>query len=404
LEYLITVDGESEKEIEVAVPAEDLKPIYEEEVDKLRKEVVIKGYRKGKVPKDLIRARYHETLKASAINDLISKSYIKVLEEKKWQPASSAELLELKEEDKIKFRLRIEVIPDFTVGNYTGLELFKEKPLPMEYLYEQAINQLREKYSTVRETAEPAAVDDFVTIDLEKIEKGKAAEKEQELTVKIGDRSLPDELNRALVGIKKGEKKNVPAGDVAYSVAVKKVEEKILPQLNDDFAKLLNYENMEALKKRIEEEMQKNEEARLEDELRESLAGILLERTIFSVPKVLVNDEYQRMLKNHNLQDTEPTRERFWPMADRRVRFNLIIEKIARQENIRTEEAEVLGLIDQNLLDVNEENRSRVIEYFRNFLNQKKTVDFLLQKAKISEKSRIISPEEAKNAKRPIRH
>ncbi len=351
-----------------------------------------------------MKARYYDTLRANALDRLISQAYLKLLEEKKWQPANQAELISIDDGDLIKFRLRFEIMPEFKPENYLGLELLKEEPLPIEYLFEHTLNQIRERYATLKETNNPAVVDDFLTVDLEIIEDNKIKNKHNDIILRIGDRSLPDELNRALVGVKKGEGKEINIENSIYRIVVKKIEEKILPQINDDFAHLLNYENLEELKNGIEEIARKNEEARLEEEMRESLAKVLLERNKFKIPRSLISEEYQKILKEYALSDSESNKERFWMLAENRVRFNLILDRIAHIENITTDDTEINELINKELFRINKKNRDDIFDYLRRFINRKKTIDFLIKNARISERGRIILPEEVKNVNRSIRH
>jgi len=145
LEYIITNDKEIEKELDISVPCAELERFIDREIKKLQKELTLKGFRKGKVPKEIIKSRYRDTLKSQAMHNLITDSFLKVVKEKNWRPVSQAELLNLEEGENIKFQLRVEVIPDFEVENYLGLELFKEEALPEDYLLNQALQELQEQ-------------------------------------------------------------------------------------------------------------------------------------------------------------------------------------------------------------------------------------------------------------------
>ncbi len=403
MEYQIVSETATEKEIEFKLGTQELEPFIDSSIEKLRDKIAIKGYRNGRAPKNLIRTRYYDTLKAEAINDLILDLYRKVLQEKNWKPVSNPELVSFNDAGEIKFNLRFEIQPEFDVNDYKGLELFKEEPLPLDYLYEQTINRLKENYADVAETTKPAAVDDFITLDLEIIEDNKVMDKQSDVVIKLGDRSFPDELNRALVGIKKGDKKDVQINKQIYRIKIKKVEEKILPKIDEEFAKMLNYNNLEEMEKGLKDMLQKQEEERLNDEVKENLAQILLERFHFPVPKSLIEREYQVILKSSNLTDNDSTRERFMPVAEKRARYNMILDKIAQKENIQVNEQEVNNLIQKNGFSIDEIN-DEVKEYFRKLLIRDTVVQFLLKNANVIQKNRILSPEEAKNANRTIRH
>jgi len=404
LEYELTKDNGVEKEIQISVPATELNTFINKEADKLQKKLTLRGFRKGKVPKNLIKTRYHDTLKAQAMDNLVTKSYLKILEEKKWRPASRAELLNIEEGEKITFRLQFEVIPDFDVDNYQELEIFKDEPMPDNFLLEQGINELRERFATVKEVSRPTVVDDLVTADVEIIENNSVQSKQTDLTIRVGDRNYPDEVNRTLVGAKKSENKQVRVGNLLYKMSIKKIEEKNLPNVDDDFAKKQNYENVEDLKKKLMDDLKKIEEKRIEEELKESLSNVILERIRFTVPKSLIQNEYQKILQRSKLPDSDATKERFWNFAEKRARFNLILDKIAEKENIRVEEKEIMNLISAMNIKLNDENRDDIIHYLSDILGKEKTIDFLYKNAKISKKGRIISPKEAINDTRTIRH
>ncbi|MEO0123557.1 MAG: trigger factor [candidate division WOR-3 bacterium] len=403
MEYQIVNETETEKEIEFKLGTQELEPFIDNSIEKLKDRISIKGYRKGRAPKSLIRTRYYDTLKAEAINDLILDLYKKVLQEKNWKPVSNPELVSFNDTGEIKFNLRFEVQPEFDVNDYKGLELFREEPLPLDYLYEQTLNRLKENYADVVETSKPAAVDDFITLDLEIIENNNVVDKQSDLVIKLGDRSFPDELNRALVGVKKGEKKDVQINKQIYRLKIKKVEEKILAKVDEEFAKMLNYNSLEEMEKGLKDMLQKQEEERLNDELKENLAQILLERFHFPVPKSLIEREYQVMLRSSNLNDNESNRERFIPIAEKRARYNMILDKIAQKENIQVSEEELINLIQKNGFNIDEVNEE-LKEYFRRALMRDMVVQFLLKNSNIVQKGRILSPEEAKNANRSIRH
>ncbi|MGQ9817313.1 MAG: trigger factor [bacterium] len=403
MEYQIITDRDTEKEIEFKLGTQELNPYIEVSLEKLRNRISIKGYRKGKAPKNLIRVRYYDTLKAEAINELIMDVYKKLLQEKNWEPAGSPELINYDDSADIKFSLRFEIVPAVEIENYRGLELFKEEPLPQDYLYDQTINRLRENYATVIETNRSAAVDDYVTMDLMISEGGKIIENQSDIVIKVGDRSFPDDLNRALVGVKKGEKKAVKIDRQLYQLKIKKIEERVLPQVDEKFAKLLNFSNITEMEKGIKEMVNKEEEERLADELQENLAAVLLERYQFPVPKSLTEREYQLMLKTHNLTDNESTRERFFPLAEKRTRFNLILDKIASKEHIEVADEEIIISAQRNGFE-KENINDELKEYLRRIITRKKVIEFLIKNANVVQKSKILSPEEVKNVNRSVRY
>ncbi len=403
MEYKLLNDSETEKEIEISVPRVELDRLIDEETERVKKGLAIKGYRKGRVPQPLVKSLYGDTLKVQAMDRLVKRSYSSVLQENKWRPAGKAELKEVGEGDPIKFRFLIEVIPEYDVENYLNIEVFKEPSMPDSFLLEQGMNALREQYATVRDVNRPAVVDDLVKLDIEISAEGHS-DQNNDQTVRIGDRSLPDEFNRALVGTRVAEKKEFRAGDRSYKIHVKSIKERILPEIDQEFASRMKFTSIDDLKKKLLERMQQEEKKRLEDDMKESLSDVLLQRTKFAVPKSLIQGEYEKILKDYGLPDSEPNKERFWAAAEKRIRFHLILEKIAEKENLRVTEAEIMDLIEKLGMKLTEDNRSDVIDYIGTILSREKTLTHLLEHAKISEKSRIISPKEAASDTDPVRH
>lgn len=404
MHYDIALDKATEKEIDITVPVTELDRFIKIEIDKIKKNLSFNGFRKGKVPESLIKTKYHDTLRAQAMNDLVTQSFLKIVSENKWRPVSQAEMKNLVENDEIKFRLRFETIPDFELGEYLGIEVFQEEQLPENFLLEQSIKDLREQHANIKETTHPAAVDDLVTMDIEISENDKIIDNQHDITVRIGDRNLPDEINKILVGVKKTEKRQVNADKKNHKIHIKKVEEKILPDIDDDFAKTLKFEGIEQLRKKLLEHAKQIDEKRLEDTAKESLSNVLLEKNRFEVPNALIESEYQTILQKSKLPDSESNKERFWGSAEKRARLDLIINKIADKENIKIDEEEIMKVVTAMGITLNDENRENIVNYLGNVLTKEKTIDFLYKKAKITKKSRIISAKEDINDTRSVRN
>jgi trigger factor len=334
---------------------------------------------------------------------LIKNSYLAVLEERHWKPASQAELLKIDEGNPIKLQLHIQVIPEFEVKDYLNVEVFKEPPMPDEFLIEQGMNALKEQHSEIKEVDRPAVVDDYVTLDID-VREGEKSSTESDQMVRIGDRTLPDEVNRALVGIRKAQTKEVKTDKKTYRLSIKKIEEKTLPQIDTDFAKKLNLKNAEELKEKLLANLKHQEEKRLQEGLKESISKVILERTVFKVPNTLIQHEYEKILKEYNLPDSESNKERFWDVAEKRIRFNLILDKIAEKEDLQVGESEIMDFVTRMGMTLSDQNRNDVIDYLGGILNREKVMNFLYKNAKISEKSRILSPKEAANDTHSVRH
>jgi trigger factor len=404
VQYEISSDGEVEKVAVITIPKQNLDRSIDTRLVELQKNLSIKGFRKGKVPKDIIRARYYDTLKGEALNDMVNESFWKVLQDRSWLPASRAELKDLKEDDDIIVTLRFEVIPDFKVQKYKEIELYKEKSIPEEMLLEKAMEQLKDHYAAVKEVTRPAAVDDIVTMDITIKEGEKVKQRDADVVMKIGDRSFPDEVNRILVGAKAKEQKEVTVDALTYLLVINKIEERILPTIDDAFAHSHQFKDLEELRQKVLQDAKTLEKQREDEELKEKLSRILLERTTFVAPPSMVTVEYKKMLQRMNIEDNESNRERFWDTAEKRTRLNLILDWIARAEEISVTNDDVEQLTKAMGINVTKENKPDIEQYIKAMLTREKTLDFVFTHARISEKSRILTPKEAKNDTHTVRH
>lgn len=403
MEYKLLKESEIEKEIEISVARSQLDRLIDDETIQVQKEVAIDGFRKGRVPLALIKRRYADSLRAQAMDRLVRESYLSVVQERQWHPAAQAELRHVEEGDPIKFQLYVEVIPEFKVENYRNIEVFKESSMPDDFLLEQGLNALREQHATVVEVARGAAVDDLVTADIETVGQG-TVDRRDDQTLRIGDRALPDELNRTLVGARRSETREVTIDGIPHRITIKRVQEKVLPEINDEFAARLKVTNVAEMKGKLLEGLRKQEERRIVDDVKESISEILLERVKLNVPRTPVQKEYEKIIREYNLPDSDSNRERFWAVAEKRIKFNLILEKIAAQENLHVPESEILDLVARTGMELTEHNRNDVIDYLGGILTREKTLNFLHDNAKISTKERIITPKEVSNDPNPVRH
>lgn len=402
--YEVSNDGAVEKEVVVTIPKHDLGQSIDARLEEVRKDLTLKGFRKGKVPKDIIRARYYDTIKAEALNDLVNDSYGKILEERAWFPASRADLKELNENDDIVFTLRFEIIPEFDVEHYKDIELFKEKSIPDELLLEQAMEQIKDQFAATREIARPAAVDDIVTMDMIVAEKDTNEQRTSDVVMKIGDRSFPDEVNRVLVGAKRNDERKTVVETKTYTLRIKKIEERSLPVIDDEFARSHSFKNLDELKEKLLHDAQAYEQQRQDGELKEKLSRILLERTQFAPPKSIIDLEYQKMLQRMHVDDNDTNRERFWDTAGKRARLNLILDWIARKESITVDDKEIKHLTAAMGMKMNKNNQPNIESYIKAMVIRDKTLDYIFKHARISEKTRILSPKEAQDDTNSVRH
>src|SRR3990172_8529155 len=321
----------TEMKVEVFIPKEEVTGKIEEVFKELERDAKIKGFRPGKAPRRVIEAAYGSYIFEEVSSRLVSQSFEKALEEVSIIPISRPRITKDKiERDKeFHYTAVFEVIPEFEVKDYTGIELKKEKREVKEEDLALVLNQLRERGAQAKPIGEDREVrtGDYLIIDYVGVVDGKPIKdlKAKDAQVIVGDKRLMAEFEDNLIGIKKGEEKefeitypedfqmkDVAGKKVKFTVTVKEILERILPELDDEFSKDLGEENLEGLKKRIRGDLEKrfNKEFEItypEDFQMKDVAGKAVNFTV-TVKEILerilpeLDDEFSKDLGEENLE------------------------------------------------------------------------------------------------------
>ena len=305
------------RELTLEVEGAEVKGALDEIYQQLSHTVSIPGFRKGKIPRKILRKRFASTVEKYVADKLLEKYLERVLEEKGVQPVANVYLtkVELDEEKpRAVIVVKFEVPPEIELKNLE--EITVEVP-KVEFSQEQVdnyINQLREQHAQWKTVDREIKEGDLVEVEYE-ITDTESWEKEKgETSAVIGEGLFRKEIEEALVGKKAGDEielKGLPiydqdgkeVGKVDIKLKVKAVKEKVLPELNDEFAKKLGLgETWEEARKKIEEQLREQFEKAKEQQKLEKLLVKLVEVHKFDIPESLVRKEADILL-NRRLQE-----------------------------------------------------------------------------------------------------
>jgi len=225
----------------------------------------IKGFRPGKAPRAVLETHYGESVKEDAISNLITKHYTEAVEKNNIEIVAQPVIDQkgITEGETFLFTATVEVQPVLEPTDYTGLALEKEKLSVLKADVDERLTQIRQMYATLEDVTKDRALaeDDFALIDFEGKLDGEARKElaAEDHTLQIGSKSFVPGFEEQLIGMKKGESKDITvtfpddysAKDIAgkevlFSVTLKNIREKILPKLDEEFVK--NFEKYESLK------------------------------------------------------------------------------------------------------------------------------------------------------------
>ena len=375
------LNPECTRELVIDVPAEEVSRAWATVAANYRKYAKIPGFRAGKVPESVIRRRFGAEIRKEVIDSLLPERFNKGVAELGIRPVGQPQVTELTVDEGAPLHVKavFEYLPSFAIDGYKDVTVAKPSVEVTEEEFKHEIEHLRDSRATIEPVEEDRALvdGDWAQIsykgEIQKSDAGGAAEEQpvagEDTLVEIGGKDTVDAFNNALRGAKPGQELKVeviyPADyaeaklagkTVAYEVTVKGIKKRILPELNDEFAKEIgHYENYADLEKSVREYMENRKRRSVESETRDRLFAALSEKFTFAVPESLVQDQIdtrlERGLRALAAQGMSYDQMRKLDFARLRaaqrdsavaeVKANVLLDRIAGEENITVSEEEM---------------------------------------------------------------
>ncbi len=418
--------GPFEKKIFFEIPREVVSQEVESTYKALNRNVKLKGFRPGKVPRSILERYYKSQVENEVIAKLIEESYGKVVEENNLFPVAPPSVVDRTFEPgkDFTYTVTVEVKPEVAVEGYLGLEVEKPAVRVTEEEVEARLKALRETHAQIKpmEADRPVQEKDLVIVDFEGSLEGKPLEgwRVKDHLVEVGSQTLVGGLDRQLVGLPLGQnreisltlpddypRKELAGKNITVRVQAKELKEKILPALDDEFAKEVgDFQNLPELKDRLRKNLQEQKEAQATQAAKENLLDLLREKHPFAIPQSLIDRQVENIMARTEMRlarqgvkmdtahpDHQKLRESLRPAAEKEVRSTLILENVAEKEKITVSDEEMDQKLEQLAAQMNQRievvksyyrKRDR-LEDLRAMIREEKTLDFLLGQAKIKE-------------------
>ena len=347
-------------------------------LEHLSKKVTLPGFRKGKAPSALVEQHVgKEAIFQEALEHLVPEAYEQALV-KEAITAIADPKIELVQVEPVIFKATVPTRPEVTPGNYKDIKLEIGKKEVSESDVNQVIEQLRLQFGTLLPVEREIQYGDIIVADIEgkRGEENIISRKDALYEVNEGSKIPVPGFSEKLVGLKKDteislsiafpadyEIKEIADKQFSFSVNIKEVKEKNLPEINDDFAKNAGSENVDELKEKIKAGLQSRADEGLKKEFEHKLITTLIERSSIDFPPVLVDKEIDHLISEEarNFNDGEKGLENYLnnakksmeehrtdlrPAASDRVKAYLVTSKIAELENITASDEEVQQSIE----------------------------------------------------------
>ncbi len=417
--------------LEIEIPAETTKQAYEKVVQNLARSANIPGFRKGKVPRQILLQRLGpQRIKEAALEDLVQDGIKKAIEQESIKSLGNYKLISSYEElmshfqpgEPLTFSASVDVPPEVHLGEYNGLSVKAEETQPDPEAVDKFLEERRSEQATlIPVESRPAQMGDVAVVDYTGLLTGEGEESTEisggqatDFQIELGEGRFIKELVEGIVGMNPGETKEVPvpfpedypredlAGKSAvFTLTLKELKEKELPELDDDFAQEVSEkETMAELRESLETQFREKAERETAQSKEQAIVEALLEKVEVDLPETMIDREVETLLTQTAMQmesygmdirkmfnaDTMPQlRERSRPDAIQRLRQSLALEEVAKRESLTVEAAELEAKIQEVMKQLDGQNVDirRVREVVESDLLKEKAIKWLEERAAI---------------------
>jgi len=414
VDVLVQDTGTWEKTLLITVPVEKVSLEYGRLLDRMRREVKLPGFRPGKVPRDVIERRFGDSLGSELVERLVPAALEEGIREAGLRPVGEPLIHDLKfaPSAPMSFRAVLEIWPEIKVTGYDGLEIELEVEAVTADHVAKALERIRRGRAEEIPVDRPSIAGDLVDGSLEPVDvHGKRLQNldKQEVVLEAGGQQLLPEFREASLGIAAGgerslevqypedfDEESLRGRKRRYRLTVREIREKKLKPLDDDFAREVDPDlDLEGLKGRIREGLEREVQRRAGERLEEMIIDRLIQLNTFSLPHGMVRRGVEavqsRMAAEGDAPDGAEMATRLRPLVERTQRRQIILTAVAEAEGITVGDEEVAGRIEAIAA------RGRIhpaklrkameargdLDRLRDDLLERRTLDLLVEKAKV---------------------
>lgn len=414
LKVSVTEDKAWKRILDIELSKEKVDDEFDAVFEKYKTHSKIPGFRKGKAPMELVKLRFKDAMEKDVVESLVPKAFEDAVKEANLSPISLPVVKDLQFQKgmPLKFKAEIEVKPEVEVKNYKGIEVVKKIRQVTEEDVNRSLNYLREDFAELHPVERTAKFYDHLIVDLVKHQEGKEDKLENQQLF-LDPHNMIREFQDALIKAKAGDEKEIDVNyqpdfhnkklagkNVKYLIKVKQIKEKVLPEANDDFAKMVGgYKNLAELKSKIKEDLSKKATLDAEKNLRNELINRVVKLNFFEVPETVLNFYLDSLIedlkKKYQKVDEAKIREEYQQIGAAHIRWDYLLHKIAEKEKIEVNEEDIEEWTKKFAKDykMEKEKAKELLETpqntkrIRENILEEKVVDSLLKNAVIKEES-----------------
>jgi trigger factor len=363
MEVSIENTGGLSRRMTVQVPAERVDQEVESRLKSMSQTVRLDGFRPGKVPTKVIEQKYGKQVRFEVVDQVINSTLQEALTQEGVRPAGmpDVEPVESRAGQPLEFVATFEIFPELTDGLSYGFSVVRPLVEIADNDVQEMLENLRKQRATWNEIERPASLDDQVTVDFEGTVEGNAfaGNKAEKMPVVLGSNSMIAGFEDQLIGVSAGDEKilnitfpdDYPSAEVAgkassFNVKVHSVSERVLPEIDEDFARAFGITEggVQALVDEITSNMERELKGLIKSKMKSQVFDGLLTQNPVEVPSSLIESEIKELQQQEGNQglDTTALRER----AEKRVKLGVIVSEIAKQNQIQLDPDRVRELVE----------------------------------------------------------
>jgi len=409
-----------ERRMRVQVPADKIEQEVAARLQKVGRRAKIKGFRPGKIPAKVVKQHYGGQVRQEVLQEILQSSYSEAIMQEKLQPAGgpSIEPETLEEGKDLTYIAVFEVYPEFELKKLDKIKVQEPQANISVEDIDTMLENLRKQRADWTAVDRKAGDDDQVTVDFEGTLNGEPFEggSAQEFPVVLGGGQMLADFEKNLKGMKAGDEKSFKmkfpkdyhaaelAGEkVEFAVKVSQVAEQALPELDEEFVKAYGIESgsLDDLRKDVEENLQRELEAKTRAEVKKQILEGLLDTNPIELPGVLVTQECESLQKETMQrmgitdENQAPAVDTFTETAEKRVRLGLLMSAVLQENELKVDQGRVTAKVDEICAPYENPEEIKNI-YLQNpqFLGQienmvleEQVVEWLLEQAKVTSKN-----------------
>lgn len=408
------------RRVNITVAADTIEQAVKSELVNVAKKVRIDGFRKGKVPMNIVAQRYGASVRQDVLGDLMQRNFVDAIIQEKINPVGAPNYVpgEYKTGEDFSYAVEFEVYPEVELTGLDTIEVEKPQVEVKDADVDTMLETLHKQQADWKETADAAAAEDRVTVDFTVTIDGEAFEggKATDFVLAMGQGRMIPGFEEGVIGHKAGESfdisvtfpedyhaENLKGKAAKFAVELKKVEQRELPELDEAFIKRFGVADgtLAGLRAEVRKNMERELKNAVRNRVKTQVIDGLLSANDIHVPAALVDGEIDVLKRQaaqrfggNEKQSLELPRELFEEQAKRRVKVGLLLGEVIRKHELKADETRVNALIEEMASAY--EDPKEVIEFYgknkelmdnmRNVALEEQAVEALLANARVTEK------------------